>query len=1226
MPVRSIELKLVRPAEGQEAFKALGFTHQRVMEEARAWMMDLLLLRSRALATPDADLARHLGHTGAESDRDEDGLFQVSEAQVRTRLEERTAKRSGGSPAKQGEAVDLLRKLYALVVPSIDAVDVGDAQAANKFMGPLSDPASRGGLAALEKAQAPSWVETREGDPSGTAWRAEADSWRAEQLQLPRPTGRQPQWRKLMEEGHEDWIPLFLKDLKSNQEKAGSGGEASLLSLLKEAGLLPLMERAPIKSGISDAGSEKGFLSKWDRLAFKLAVARLLSWESWNHRCAKQHSERSKRLQDLEGRIEGKPGLEALVRAFESWKQEDLSRNALASDRPFALGRRALRNFDRLAEAWRTAGGSRERMKEMADALQAKDPRGFCDPALVKWLLEHPEADPLWSKDGVEFLNAWARRNAAADRLRQTKLMATMTLLDPIRHPSWCEFESFSSNLKNYRLSQDPDDGGLLVELPLLRKDAEGVREQAFTFRLAPSAQMSIALGGLDPGKRGAKGTKNAEQGDGKPRLTFVQAPSKGRVKAREVHETWTGEAGSAFLQFDRRRLVSEACHLEGGRFGDAFLKLSLDVEANPVEGSVAGDPARKDNPWDSRAKAPRWVHHMTTALDAGPGTKHEAWLREGQRILFVDLGVRTLGAAVAFEFTRSGQGGALGYEVPASQGGWRAKEIPHARRLLALPGEEGEGLEAPVLAQRARRRREAFAPLRLFKRALSRRRSLQRLRHAAPGELPAAVAELDKFAGPDDEFSLTLESLLGTDDPPSGHPPAEVEDASALRPVLQEVLGLAPLRPLAGSAEVGQRIRAWDHAVDQLLSVWRARSRRRDPRRAGLFGKSLAGIEYLEECRRRLRAWELRSKSRVIRRMEGTFAPDLLDHIDQLKEDRIKEGANLLVNAARGLAYDPAQGAWTQVHPPCHLIVLEDLNRYRTLRDRPRHENGQLMAWSHRALAAKVKEMAELFGIGVAVTGAAYSSRFHAASGAPGVRVRRVEPGDLEKPWFQKKLEAIPLPVDQVRVGDWLPWEGGEGFATLDAKGGLVLEEGLLAADLNAAGSLARRFLTRHAEAFKVAALGPEEGPLVTVSDGKRILGSLRATYAGALGGRLVKDGEGYRFEPMDEKAWRKASGVQKAKGDPDDAGDEEALEEGLEEIADLEDAASAESAAEAKGRPVNFFRDPSGFVLPKDRWFDGKAFWGRVRGRILAALKARNASERPRGPGSWDPEVQAF
>jgi hypothetical protein len=1219
MPVRSIELKLVSPSV-PNAWQALGTTHRVVMEEAAFYMQELLLLRGRALATADASLARALGHPGGEDSRDGDGLFQVSEATVQRHLAARLKAEFQKADGELPRLTLRLQHLYRLLVPSVEGEE-GDAQSANRFMGPLMDPGSEGGEGAYAKAEAPAWVALQ--GAMAPNWEEAAQSWAIEESTKPNPTGRQPGWRIALQKDPENlqsWVNGFLKSLKNNQAKVTEEGESALLKELRQTGLLPFLKHPPLKHRLQSSGkAERGYLSKWDRLAFKLAVARLLSWESWNLRCAKQREERHLRVEELKARLAQRPDLATHLRAFEAWRRMDLNKaGALTSDVPYALGRRSARNFERLAEAWRGAQDNPVALRNAAATLQKKDPRAFPDPALVGWLLEHPEARALWQDEGgLAYIQLWALHTEAKRRLDRTKPTATLTLIHPTRHPNWVEFESASSNLKNFKLLQ-AEDGGLSVELPLLAREDAGFREIQSSFKLAPSAQVAVPSGGLQ------------EPDQGKPRLRFVQAPALHRVAARAGWETWEGAVGSAFLQFDRDRLPDDPRALDGGRIGAAFLKLSLDLDPVDVPGCLREEPGA----WSR--EGPKWVHHLGTALEGGQKTPHQSALRAGQRVLCVDLGVRTLGAALAFELTDQPPApGAVSHPVPAYGATWWGVEVPGSARLLALPGEQGWE-SAVAWEERRKRQKNLQEPLWLFRQALRRRRILARQLPMDSWDASKILEALPELDGADpirSRIEMALAALLGTDEPPHGQPAVEIRDRPRWEPVLRECLGLMPLRPLGGAAELGPRRREWDWALEALLGVWRGRSRRRDPRRQDVFGKSIQGIEHLEAIRALLRRWQNRARTGQIKRAdrdrEGTFASDLLNHINALRDDRLKEGANLLVNAARGLGFDRETGTWKQVHPPCHVLLLEDLNRYRTLKDRPRHENSQLMVWNHRSLAAKVGEMAQLFGIQVVSTGADYSSRFHAASGAPGVRVRQVKPEDPDAAWFKQELESLHLEAGAVKPGDWIPWPGGEAFATLGPEGTLVLEQGPLAADLNAAGSLGRRYLRRHGEAFKVAARQEDGGTWITVSAGVRVQGALRQTYS-EVGGRLVPvsgSGGGFRLEPLPEKDWRKATGLQKAKapkkvsgqGEEDGFGDDELMDE-----AEAKDALEAEAIHEAHGRPVNFFRDPSGFVLPKDRWYDGKTFWGSVRSRIQRELMLANA--RSTGGPAWSPDADAF
>src|SRR4029079_6267760 len=114
------------------------------------------------------------------------------------------------------------------------------------------------------------------------------------------------------------------------------------------------------------------------------------------------------------------------------------------------------------------------------------------------------------------------------------------------------------------------------------------------------------------------------------------------------------------------------------------------------------------------------------------------------------------------------------------------------------------------------------------------------------------------------------------------------------------------------------------------------------------------------------------RRQDRIAR---GVFASRLLGPIDALKETRLKTGADMITQAARGYQRDHA-GRWRRAHPACDLVLFEDLSRYRTLTDRPRRESSRLMLWAHGAMPGEVRMQGELYGVAVADTGAAFSSR----------------------------------------------------------------------------------------------------------------------------------------------------------------------------------------------------------------------------------------------------------
>lgn len=147
------------------------------------------------------------------------------------------------------------------------------------------------------------------------------------------------------------------------------------------------------------------------------------------------------------------------------------------------------------------------------------------------------------------------------------------------------------------------------------------------------------------------------------------------------------------------------------------------------------------------------------------------------------------------------------------------------------------------------------------------------------------------------------------------------------------------------------------------------------------------------------------------------------LDKINELREQRVNQTAHMILAEALGLELkNPTEvvidgkSKWelkserdlhgryqskTKNGNRVAAIVLEDLSRYRTSQDRSRYENSQLMEWSHRAIIAKLQDMAQVFGIQVITVDARFSSRFCSRIGVPGIRCAQVAKGfEKEYPW----------------------------------------------------------------------------------------------------------------------------------------------------------------------------------------------------------------------------------
>ena len=128
MPTRSIKVKLIvsRKDDGQPLRRALWTTHEAVNAATRYYEERLLLMRGEAYRLGDEEIT------------------QASVVDSLNDLIKQAVSRNGGTPADNNkDAVTLLRQLYEYIVPSSIEKD-GTAQAANAYIGPLTDPESKG--------------------------------------------------------------------------------------------------------------------------------------------------------------------------------------------------------------------------------------------------------------------------------------------------------------------------------------------------------------------------------------------------------------------------------------------------------------------------------------------------------------------------------------------------------------------------------------------------------------------------------------------------------------------------------------------------------------------------------------------------------------------------------------------------------------------------------------------------------------------------------------------------------------------------------------------------------------------------------------------------------------------------------------------------------------------------------------------------------------------------
>ena len=202
----------------------------------------------------------------------------------------------------------------------------------------------------------------------------------------------------------------------------------------------------------------------------------------------------------------------------------------------------------------------------------------------------------------------------------------------------------------------------------------------------------------------------------------------------------------------------------------------------------------------------------------------------------------------------------------------------------------------------------------------------------------------------------------------------------------------------------------------------------------AGQRGLSIERIEQLESLRQRCQ-----SLNRALMQTPGQPAklgrskrgielpdpcPELLDRLDNLKEQRVNQTAHLILAQALGVRLRPhtndsatrqkrdIHGEYEKFREPVDFLVLENLDRYLASQGRSRGENSRLMKWCHRAILGKLKQLCqEVYGLRILETPAAYSSRFCSLTGVAGFRAVELTPDNQQDFRWRKHLERLADP-----------------------------------------------------------------------------------------------------------------------------------------------------------------------------------------------------------------------
>ncbi|MGX9706989.1 type V CRISPR-associated protein Cas12b [Laceyella tengchongensis] len=940
-------------------------------------------------------------------------------------------------------------------------------------------------------------------------------------------SGPTPKWKKMKDAGDPNWVQEYEKYMAERQT----------LVRLEEMGLIPLFPMYTDEVGdIHWLPQASGYTRTWDRDMFQQAIERLLSWESWNRRVRERRAQFEKKTHDFASRFsESDVQWMNKLREYEAQQEKSLEENAFAPNEPYALTKKALRGWERVYHSWMrldSAASEEAYWQEVATCQTAM--RGeFGDPAIYQFLAQKENHD-IW-RGYPERVIDFAELNHLQRELRRAKEDATFTLPDSVDHPLWVRYEApGGTNIHGYDLVQDTKRNLTLILDKFILPDENGSWHEVkkVPFSLAKSKQFHRQVWLQEEQKQKKREVVFYDYSTNLPHLgTLAGAKLQwdrnflNKRTQQQIEET--GEIGKVFFNISVD--VRPAVEVKNGRLQNGLGK-ALTVLTHP-------DGTKIVTGWKAE-QLEKWVGESGRVSSLGLDS-----LSEGLRVMSIDLGQRTSATVSVFEITKEAPDNP--YKFFYQLEGTEMFAVHQRSFLLALPGENPP--------QKIKQMREM--------------RWKERNRIKQQVDQLSAILRLHKKVN-EDERIQAIDKLLQK----VASWQLNEEIATAWNQALSQLYSKAKENDLQWNQAIKNAHHQLEPVVGKQISLWR---KDLSTGRQGIAGLSLWSIEELEATKKLLTRWSKRSREPgVVKRIERfeTFAKQIQHHINQVKENRLKQLANLIVMTALGYKYDQEQKKWIEVYPACQVVLFENLRSYRFSFERSRRENKKLMEWSHRSIPKLVQMQGELFGLQVADVYAAYSSRYHGRTGAPGIRCHALTEADLrnETNIIHELIEAGFIKEEHrpyLQQGDLVPWSGGELFATLqkpyDNPRILTLH-----ADINAAQNIQKRFW-HPSMWFRVNCESVMEGEIVTYVPKNKTVHK--------------KQGKTFRFvkvEGSDVYEWAKWSKNRNKN--------------------------TFSSITERKPpSSMILFRDPSGTFFKEQEWVEQKTFWGKVQSMIQAYMK---------------------
>ncbi|MBI5244792.1 MAG: type V CRISPR-associated protein Cas12b, partial [Elusimicrobia bacterium] len=452
MSVKSIQVKLVMPgdSEGEGIRRAFAQTHLVHNAGVHYFMENLLLMRQGDVyETRDS-----LKPDKTDSQYRKELLRFAYEARRRNGVSKKIS---------DDEILALIRKVYEQIVPA-SIGESGDNQFIARYW--LNSLVSKKSIAGLGKSK----------------------------------SGRKSTWTKLP-----DSDPRKAELKQRAEERKSEQKAAELRPRLKEFGLIPLWPMFRLQSGYQWVGVEtKGKaiawdddeVTAWERDMFQQALERISGWESWNKRAINRHQKAQEDLKDWEHEHAADFKIwRPIFERYEKNRKQEYEISPLGLKRPFRIGRRMLRGWDRIREKWLAAAKKNSSIPEselvdIAKKWQQAHPREIGDINFISYLAK-PENRAVWSGEW-DYAAFQAKHNALLFELEDSHPWTIMTLPNPLLHPLWPRLDvPKGTNMNDYGIVRD-ENGRWRLTLSILFPNSKLLAEKRITLPVAHSGQLDL--------------------------------------------------------------------------------------------------------------------------------------------------------------------------------------------------------------------------------------------------------------------------------------------------------------------------------------------------------------------------------------------------------------------------------------------------------------------------------------------------------------------------------------------------------------------------------------------------------------------------------------------------------------------------------------------------------------------------------------------------------------